>query len=119
MTVSLTYNITQVPVSDGTFTATFEVIDAVDISRAIFVFDSGTLEFTGVATIYDMRTWPAERDTDYMSFRALLLTKSYPTLDEASAFVAYTRGRIESLRAAWQTYLDSFVETITVVTPES
>ena len=53
------------------------------------------------------------------SFRALLLTKSYPTLDEASAFVAYTRGRIESLRAAWQTYLDSFVETITVVTPES
>lgn len=118
MTVSLTYTITQAPVSDGSFTATFEVVDAIDISRAIFVFDSGTLEFTGVATVYDMRTWPAERDPDYMSYRALLLTKSYPTLDETAGFVAYTRGRIESLRAEWQTYLDSFVETLTVVTPE-
>ena len=44
------------------------MIDAVDIAREIFVHDSGTREFTGVATLY-MRTWP-ERDTDHMSYRA-------------------------------------------------
>lgn len=119
MTVSITYNIANRIPNATDFTVTFEVIDAVDIAREIFVHDSGTLEFTGVATLYDMRTWPGERDTGYMSYRASTVTSTFPTLDLATAFVAYTRGRIESLRIGWQQYRDAYVEDVTIVTPES
>ena len=119
MTVSITYSITQTPTASNSFTAVFEVLDATNIQREIFVHDSGTLEFTGVATVYDMRTWPAARDSDFMSYRASTLVRSYDTLDEALTFVAYTRGRIETLRIEWQLYNDAFVASLIVTTPES
>lgn len=118
-TVTLTYEIRQTTPAPDVFTVEFQVVDAQNIDRSIFVFDSARQAFTGVATVYDMRTWPSSVDPDLMSFRAYGVVRNFATIDEAEAFTAYTRARIEQLREGWQVFLDSYADDTIVVTPQS
>jgi hypothetical protein len=95
----------------------FRVVDVQNIEAAIFVFDSQYQGFTGVATPFDMRTWPVVPDSNIMSFRASGVLRTYPTIEEAEYFIAVTQGRIVALQEAWQTYIDSFEEHTVVVLP--
>lgn len=116
-TVRLTYVVKPVVVSEDAYTVEFQVLDAEYIEPAIFVFDSNYSAFTGVATPYDMLTWPVAQNPDLMSFRAIGVVRTYTSIEDAEAFIAVTRGRIESLRLGWQAYLDAFPSEYTVVTP--
>lgn len=118
-TVTITYEIQQTTPAPDVFTVSIQVLDAVNIDRQIFVFDSVYQAFTGVATVYDMRTWPTVLDPNLMSFRAYGVVRNFATIDEATAFTAYTRSRIEDLRIGWQTFLDAYPEDTVVVTPST
>lgn len=119
MTVQITYDLTK-QIDVDLYTVTFTVIDAQQIERGIFVVDSASLEFTGVATVYDMITWPADLDENLMSYRSAVVSRSFPSLEQANSFDMYTRGRILRLQREWQEYLDGFPaeETIQVPTPD-
>lgn len=116
-TVHITYTIDQTIPAPNAFTVEFRVIDVQNIESAIFVFDSAYQALTGVATVYDMLTWPAIRDANLMSFRASGVVRTYPTIAEAEYFIAVTQGRITALQEAWQTYLDTFEDHTVVVLP--
>jgi hypothetical protein len=118
-TAQLTYEVRQTIPSSGSYTVVFEVLDAVNIPREIFTHDSGTQAFTGVSTVYDINTWPVVLDPDLMSYRSLLVTRTYSTMAAAENFIAVTKGRIESLRVEWQGYLDTFAASEVVTIPEN
>ena len=119
MTVQITYDLTK-QIDVDLYTVTFTVTDAQQIERGIFVIDSASLEFTGVATVYDMITWPAELDEDLMSFRSAVVSRSFTSLTQANSFDMYTRGRILRLQREWQEYLDGFPaeEIVQIPTPD-
>lgn len=117
MPTTLTYTVTQTSPAPGEYQVTFVVIDAVGISRHVFVFDSQYQAFTGVATPYDMRVWPDVRDLNYMSYRAPTLQRTYATIEEAEEFAVYTRARLATLRTEWEQYNDDFESITTYVTP--
>lgn len=116
-TVHITYTIDQTIPAPDAYTVEFRVIDAQNIDSAIFVFDSAYQGFTGVATPFDMRTWPVVPDINLMSFRAPGVLRTYPTIEEAEYFINVTKGRIVALQEAWQTYLSDFEEHTVVVLP--
>lgn len=98
-----------------------EVLDAQYIESAIFVFDVEHQAFIGVATPFDMITYPATREAaqeanlDY--FRASGVLRTFDTISSATDFSTITASRIESLRRDWQTYLDNFESTVVITTP--
>jgi hypothetical protein len=115
--VHITYTIDQTIPAPNAFTVEFRVIDVQNIDAAIFVFDSAYQAYTGVATPFDMRTWPAVRDANLMSFRAPGVVRTYATIEEAEYFIDVTKGRIAALQEAWQTYLNDFEAHTVVVLP--
>lgn len=117
MTVEITYQVTKSFPSAEVFQVDIECLSATDIERAIFVHDSEHQLFTGVATVYDMRTWPGAVDTDLMSYRATTVSRTFTTMVSAESFAVYTEARIEQLRRNWQAYLDAFPLTEVVTVP--
>lgn len=117
MTVNITYTIDQTIPAPNAYAVTFQVIDAQGIDTQIFVFDSQYQGYTGVATPYDLRTWPIIPDSNLMSFRAAGVVRTYTTIEDAEYFITVTKGRIAALRAAWQVYTDEFVANTVVVLP--
>lgn len=105
----ITYEIKQTMPSSNTYTVDVQVLDAVGIEPAIFVFDSEYMGFTGVATVYDMLTWPATRDVALMSYRATGVVRTFTSITDAESFVVITKARILDLENAWSTYTASFV----------
>lgn len=116
-TVHISYNVDSTIPSAEAYTVRFTVIDAQNIDAQIFVFDSAYERFTGVATPYDMRTWPVVKDTNLMSYRQAEVTRSYTTIEDAEHFRAVTIGRINALREAWQLETDGFVDSVIVTIP--
>jgi len=122
MAVSITYEVTSTAPGPGTYCVEFRVQAAVDIDPAIFVFDTEYGAFTGVATPYDLQTWPvgqaAAQVAQVAYFRSTGVLRNLPTVDKAQYFESYTQSRILRLQTNWQGVVDGFVGTETVTVPE-
>lgn len=90
-----------------------EVIHAVGISRAIFVFETESETFSHVATTWDMETFPdtlAEAQATAANYyRQDRCTKDYEEESVASSFAVYTRGRIDYLVRQYAGMQEDFI----------
>lgn len=120
--VSIQYEVRQDVPAEGVYVVQVEVLTADFIDLEIFTFDTEYSAFIGVATVYGLRNYPRTRtaavDAGLSFFRAVGVTRTFDTVVGAEGFVAVTKARIEILRREWQAYLDDFVATETITTPE-
>ena len=121
-TVSIQYEVRQDVPAEGVYSVQVEVLSAEYIDLEIFTFDVEYSAFIGVATLHGMLNYPRTRqaavDAGLDFFRAVGVVRTFDDIVTAQYFVDVTKGRIERLRRDWQTYLDTFVATETVTTPE-
>lgn len=95
-----------------------EITVAAGISDSVFVFTTGTQEFSRVATVYDLESL---LDTSYEDavahaseyYRLTTVQKDFITQAKAQAFSAYTRARIRTLVDDYTEYTDGF-EDVTI-----
>lgn len=121
MTVSITYEVITTTPRANEYYVEFRVTSATDIDPAIFVFDVEYGAFTGVASPFDMQTWPVgqgEAQTQEKAyFRAPGVIRNLPFVDRAEYFEAYTKSRIKLLQEQYQEIVDGFLGEETVTTP--
>lgn len=121
-TVSIQYEVQQHIPAEGVYAVQVEVLTASEIDLEIFTFDVEYSAFVGVSTLFGMLNYPRQRAdavTQGLDFyRAVGVTRTFDDITAAETFVTVTKGRIEKLRRDWQEYLDHFVATQTVTTPE-
>jgi len=89
-----------------------KVTYASGIAREIFVFKTDTQDFSHVATVYDMETYPADYDTavgdavDY--YRKDQAIVGYSSEQTAVDAADYTLSRIDSLARQYNTFKTEF-----------
>lgn len=120
-TVSIEYEVRETIPSDGQYQVDFEVRAASNIELEIFTFDTEYQAFIGVSTVFGMLNYPRTRadaqQQGHSFFRAIGVSRTFDDITTATAFAALTKSRIESLRIAWQDYLDQYVTSEIIVTP--
>lgn len=76
-----------------------EVTYAENIPREVFVMNAETQLFSHVATVWDFQAYPDTRDQALLDsvgyYRADSCTKDFDTLQTATSFKSYTKGRVE------------------------
>jgi hypothetical protein len=82
------------------------------IDRNVFVYDTTTEEFSHVAAVWDIETYPTSRsaaqEAELSYYRQSTATVDYTTVAVASAAAAYTLARIDSLAQLYTTTQDDF-----------
>ena len=99
------------PPEVSTYTVTFRVISSGGIEPEIFVMSTDLSEFSSVALVPDMTSWPNSREiavATYKPFyRASQFSRTFTARDIALAFADFTRQRIDTLNRAWSATSDS------------
>lgn len=120
-TVSIEYEVRETIPSEGQYQVDVEVRTAANIDLEIFTFDTEYQAFIGVATVFGLLNYPRTREAalqqGHSFFRAVGVSRTYSDITTATEFAALTKSRIESLRIAWQAYLDQYVTSEIIITP--
>lgn len=88
---------------------TYVVVTTVDqagsIPRELFVYATDNDEFSSVALVRDIESWPASkeeavaRDLDF--YRTAEVTRSFTIKEKAAAFAADVRRRLDAVNRDW------------------
>jgi len=117
MTVQLKVQIER-QISEDIFRVQMEVIEAVDISFDVFVFDVEDDSFLHAATVYDLETWPATKEEaaadNLQSYRGRSFSVDFSTPLAATTFETNIRYSLAVLKNQWQEVLDAFEASSTV-----
>lgn len=120
-TVRLEYEVRETTPANDAYQVDVEVRSADNIDLEIFVFDTEYQAFIGVSTVFGLLNYPRTRDAALQQgisfFRAIGVSRTYDAITTATEFAALTKSRIESLRIAWQDYLDRYVTSEIITTP--
>lgn len=121
MTSSLKYQVDKTNPEENVHRVQFQIIDAENIPRSVFVFDTENQNYLHVGTIFDLESWPNNREdavTDNKSFyRGNTVTRDFSNIADALNFETITKTRIKILVISWNKNVDSFTGTdiVTVI----
>lgn len=112
MNVQIKAYITRDIPSENVYRINVSIIDAVNIDINVLVFDEEHNTFSHVATVYDMESYPADREQAHSAglqfFRQRGVTRQFSTVEEAVYFEDVTRSRLKTLAVDWESRTDSF-----------
>ncbi len=107
--------------SENLYAVELIAINSTGIELEVFVFDVEYDKFVSVATPYDMRAWPVSKAPAAAAglnfYRARGVLRTFPNVEDATAFQTGSRQRITMLVNAWQTVVDSFSTPDTYTVP--
>jgi len=99
-------NITQrTPPEDTTYEVVTSVDQAGSIPRELFVFATDNDEFSSVALVRDIESWPASkeeavaRNLDF--YRTAEVTRAFTVKEKAAGFAADVRRRLDAVNRDW------------------
>ncbi len=102
--------------AENLYRVSFEVIFANNIELEVFVFDTDTLLFSRVASVYDLETYPRGQElakyNNIPYYRARAGIREFSQLRDAVYFESVTKERLKILCDAWSTVVDKFAGTL-------
>jgi len=105
MTVSIKTYVERTLPAENQYRVKFTVIEAINITADVFVYDTEHNVFLNVASVYDMESYPASRATSQTQglrvYRASAVEKTYDTVRGATGFEIITRNRLKILATEW------------------
>lgn len=105
---------------DGVFRVNVDIIDVTNIEFEVLVFTTEDSEFSHIATVFDMETYPAGQAAaaaaNLTFFRDRGVEANFSTLRDATGFEQVTESRLKILAVATGTVINAFSgsEIITV-----
>lgn len=118
MTVTIQAKFTKdIPV-ENQYRVQVSVTDATNIGLDVLVFDTESGEYSHVASVYDMETYPVSQEVaasgNLVFFRDRGAVVTYNLLKSADEFIGVTQGRLKTLANGWDEVVSSFSGTETV-----
>lgn len=112
MSVDIKTYITRTIPSQNTYSINITIIDAVNITMDVLVFDVEYNTFSHVATVYDMESYPADRAVAHTQglqfYRARGVTRTFSDVSAAINFESVTVSRLKQLTIDWAKRTESF-----------
>jgi len=106
--------------ADGIYRVRVDIIDVTNIDFDVLVFDTETGNYSHVATVFDLETYPAGQPAAAASnltfFRDRGVIANFSNIRDATGFEQVTENRLKILAVAWGSVTDAFTgsEIITV-----
>lgn len=112
LTVTLEVELGRSTPAPETFRADVQVINAENIQREIFVFDTEHERYQYVAMIFDLENYPNTRalaqELGLPFYRQKTVSLDFDALRDGVDFVTVTRNRINLLVSAWEVNINQF-----------
>lgn len=120
MTVTIQADFTKDIPADNQYRVQVSIVDATNITLDVLVFDTESGEYSHVASVFDMETYPVGQEAaasgNLVYFRDRGAAVTYNLLKSADEFIAITQGRLKTLANGWDVVVTDFsgTETVTV-----
>lgn len=120
MTVNITAQFRRSIPEDSVYRINLDIMDVQNIEFDVLVFEVESGNYSHVATVYDMETYPAGQAAavaaEVAFFRDRGAVLNFSDVQDATDFETVTTSRLKTLAVDWNTVISDFsgTETVTV-----
>ncbi len=119
MSTSITYTVERSIPEPGVYRVQVTVNDATAMAEKIFVFATSTDEFSHVAKMFDILSYPEDVGGDDPFYRKNEVIRDFSYVVTANEFVQHVYNTVDKLVDAYQNSADEFPGTDVVTIPSS